>query len=161
GVGMVRTLHELGLLAQTQGDLARARHFQERALDIRRKLAPEGLDVVRGLNALASVELDSHDWVAGEQHSNEALKMVQRLATGSQYEAQALHDLGRVYLQTHRQPEAIASLCGALDKLDLQRQRVGGSQEGAAGFAARYADYDHDCIKVLLAANRAGEALQA
>jgi CHAT domain-containing protein len=159
--GAVVTLYELGLVAQAKADLTGAREYHERALAIRRKLSPEGMDVVRSFNALASVALDGGQWAEAERYLNDSLGLIRKLAPGTVYEAQALHDIGRIQQHAGRENEAIASICGALDALDLQRGRVGGGHDTAAEFSARYADYDHDCIAILVEASRPADALQA
>ncbi len=157
----VEAHYGLGLVQRLQGRLDLARQSQEEAIAIRAKMSPIGMDFVRSLNALAALDLDEKDWTKAEDHLTQSLAMVRKVAPGSFYEAQAVHDLGRVYHETGRQPAAITALCGALDTLDFQRSRLGGGDEAAMEFTAKYADYDHDCIAALVDAQRPADALQA
>jgi CHAT domain-containing protein len=92
------TLHNLGNVAYSRGDLARAEQLYQQALAIREKLAPNSLQVAGTLHNLGSVALNRGDLARAEQLYQQALAIYEKLAPNSLQMAGTLHNLGSVAL---------------------------------------------------------------
>ena len=140
------------------GDLAVADRLLRRALAIVEKKAPESL--------LASTVLRAQGELATRRgHPQEAVPLLRRalslqnrLAPGSIGEAAALYHLGLAERRAGRHPEGIQDLCRAVDVLDHQRSRLGGTPEAKTSFEASLGDYYHACLEGLLDLGRSTEA---
>jgi Tfp pilus assembly protein PilF len=77
------TLHNLGNVAYSRGDLARAEQYYQQALAIFEKLAPNSLQVAGTLNNLGLVALDRGDLAAAERYLQQALAIFEHLAPNS------------------------------------------------------------------------------
>src|SRR6185503_5286038 len=82
------------------------------------------------------------------------------VSPGTTAEAESLHDLGLVYRRTGRLDAASDLLLRALDALERQKSRLGGTEEVRSGFAAGYRAYYHESIATLVDLGRPAEALQ-
>ena len=153
-------LNSLGEVAKARGDLAAAEDDCRRALAMQEKLAPASMPVVVTLMNLADVVLGRGDPPAAAAHYERALAIAGKVAPGSSEEAQALHGLGLIRRRTHRIEDASILLLRALDALESQGAKLGGTQEVRSGFAASYASYYHDTIETLLWLGRVADALQ-
>jgi Uncharacterized protein conserved in bacteria, COG4995 len=90
------TLHNLGNVAYSRGDLARAEQLYQQALAIYEKLAPNSLDVAGTLHNLGSVARNRGDLARAEQLYQQALAIYEKLAPNSLEMARTLHNLGNV-----------------------------------------------------------------
>jgi CHAT domain-containing protein/Tfp pilus assembly protein PilF len=90
------TLHNLGVVAYSRGDLARAEQYYQQALAIYEKLAPNSLEVARTLNNLGNVARDRGDLARAEQLYQQALAIYEKLAPNSLEVATTLNNLGNV-----------------------------------------------------------------
>lgn len=146
------------LETEGSGDLARAEELLRRALAIFKKTAPESLeasDVLRELGEVAG-RRGRHE-EALKLHRR-ALELQRRLAPGSMGEATALHSLGQAERRAGRHQEGIRDLCRAVDVLDRQRVRLGGTPEARTSFEASLGGFYHACMEGLLSLGRSAEA---
>jgi Tfp pilus assembly protein PilF len=67
------TLHNLGNVAYSRGDLAAAERYYQQALAIFENLAPNSLDVAGTLNNLGNVARNRGDLARAEQYYQQAL----------------------------------------------------------------------------------------
>jgi tetratricopeptide (TPR) repeat protein len=77
------TLNNLGNVAYSRGDLARAEQYYQQALAIFEKLAPNSLDVATTLNNLGNVARNRGDLARAEQYYQQALAIYEKLAPNS------------------------------------------------------------------------------
>jgi CHAT domain-containing protein/tetratricopeptide (TPR) repeat protein len=154
------TLGNLGNLASQRGDPTAASEFYRRSLAIRERLAPDSLTVAYALNDLGGVLLDLGDQEKAEQNYRRALAIREKLALGSAAEAESLHALGSSYRKSRKASLAISFFCRAVDALEHQKTKLGGTEEAKTSFGTKYADYYRDCIEALTEQDRAEEALR-
>jgi CHAT domain-containing protein/Tfp pilus assembly protein PilF len=152
------SLNNLGIVASTRGDLASAEAYQKRALAIQERLAPDSLAAAESLNHLGIVARDRDDLRRSEAYHKAALAIRAKLGPGSSEEAGSLHDLGLVYLKTNQIQLAGDHLRRAIDALESQLGKLGGSQETQSGFGAQFSGYYRDYIDFLIKQNQPTEA---
>jgi CHAT domain-containing protein/Tfp pilus assembly protein PilF len=152
-------LNNVGTVLAARKDLVGAQDYHRQALAIKERLAPGSLDVAISLGNLAQVAGDRGDLEAAEDGHRRALAIREKLAPGSAYEAESLHELGLIERRRGRAGEASALLMRALDALDSQHTRLGGTEEVRSRFTARYAAFYHDALETLVELGRPAEAL--
>lgn len=158
-LGAAEGLEDLARLEmESGGDLAAAEDLLRRALVIFEREAPESLRtsvVLRGLGDVASRRGRMEEALALYRR---ALDLQSRLAPGSTGEAATLHALGLAERRAKRIGEGTRDLCRAIDVLDGQRTRLGGTPEARASFEATLGEYYHACLEGLIEAGRSAEA---
>ncbi|HEX6739331.1 MAG TPA: CHAT domain-containing protein [Vicinamibacteria bacterium] len=152
------SLISLGLLAQARGDLAAAEDHFRRALAIREGVSPEGLPAAESLYFLGNVASLRGDLVAAEDQLRRAVAIREKLAPGSAHEAQSLHDLALVQSRKGSPAEAVDLHLRALAALERQRTKLGGTEEGRAGFQVTWSRYYHDTLEAQVGLGRTAEA---
>ncbi len=140
-------LHLARLEAESGGDLAAAEAFLRQALAILEQVAPESQETATALRSLGEIAARRGRLSAALTLHGRALAHQRRLAPGSTEEAAALHFLGRTERRAGRQREGIGHLCQAVDALDRQRSRLGGTPEERTAFEATLGDYFHACLE--------------
>jgi CHAT domain-containing protein/Tfp pilus assembly protein PilF len=159
GSGVADSLRVLGSLAERRNDLVAAAEYHRRAQAMNEKLAPGSLLGAGSLNALGIVAAKGGDLAAAEAYHQQALETRQKAAPGSAQEAESLHDLGLVYRRTGRVEAASGLLLRALDALESQNTKLGGTEDVRSGFAAGFGAYYHDAIITLIDLGRHSQAL--
>jgi CHAT domain-containing protein/Tfp pilus assembly protein PilF len=157
---LARSLNDLGVVARDRGDLTTAEACQNRALAIQEKRAPDSLDLARSLNNLAVVARDRGDLMTAEPYFKRALVIRAKLGPGSTDEAESQHDLGLLYRKANQDRLAADHFQRAVDALEAQVGKLGGTQEAETGFRAKYGDYYRDYIDVLVALNQPEDAFR-
>jgi CHAT domain-containing protein/Tfp pilus assembly protein PilF len=152
------SLSNLGDLAKRHGDLAAAEKYYLRALAIEEKLFPDSLDTAETLRSRGDVARSAHNPALAQEFYRRALAIQQRLAPGSAQYAQSLASLAAILYDTRESDAAAHLFEQALDVLDTQTARLGGSQDVRSEFRARYSAYYKDYIDLLVAQQRAAEA---
>jgi len=143
------SLRNLSDAAWVRADHARAEAYLERALTIQSGLAPEGLDVADSLDRLSKAARTRGDLARAEDLAGRGLAIRRRLAPGSAAEADSLHELGLVFRAGAR-AKAAEALCLAVDALEIQKTKLGGTEEARTAFGAKYTDYYRDCLEALV-----------
>jgi len=151
-------LLNLGSVARDRNDLPAAESLYRDALAIRERLAPGSLDMFESLSALGRVALDRTRFGEAEEYLRRALAIVQAWAPGSVEEAETLHALGQCCRDTGRPDPALELFARAVDALESQQGRLGGSEEARAAFRESYLDYYREYIDLLLAQGRPDDA---
>lgn len=140
------------------GNLAEAERLLRRALSILEKEAPESLWTAAVLRDQGEIAVRRGRLPEAIGLYRRALALLSRLAPGSIEEAGVLHQLGRAERLAGRSQEGIQDLCRAVDVLDRQRSRLGGTPEAKISFEASLGDYYHACLEGLLDLGRPTEA---
>jgi CHAT domain-containing protein/tetratricopeptide (TPR) repeat protein len=159
-LSVAQSLNNMGLVQEEMGDLASAEGSFRRALEIKEKQAPESLDVATSLENLGALIAARGDPKRATPHIRRAVVLFSRLAPGSRDEAENLHALAVAERDLGEFGMAADTYCEALRSLETQRGRLGGSDETAAGFAAKYADWYREYVDLLLDLGRGEEAYQ-
>jgi CHAT domain-containing protein/tetratricopeptide (TPR) repeat protein len=140
------------------GDLALAERLLQRALALYEKEAPRSLEVSIILRNLGDLMGRRGDLEKSLELHRQALDLQHKLAPETLAEAQVLHSLGLTERRAGRSEEGTRSLCRAIDVLDRQRARIGGTQEAKTAFEATLGGYYHACLTGLLELGRSAEA---
>lgn len=143
-------LDGLGRVAAAGDERGEARRLHEQALSLREAVAPGSLDVAASLEALGDLAARDGDAAAAETRYRSAVELRSRLAPGTASHAEALHALGSILRDTGRPADALDYYRRALDALETQRGRLGGTEEVRTRFAARYGYLYRDYIDLLL-----------
>jgi CHAT domain-containing protein/tetratricopeptide (TPR) repeat protein len=150
-LAVAASLNNLGSIADSRGDLAAAEGFHRRALAIKEKLAPASLEIALSLNNLGLVVQTRGDLAAAEDLYRRALAINEKLAPGSLDFARVLNNLGRVVARQGKMEEARTLLCRAVDELDLQVGKLGGTQDARSEFSANWQFIYRECEAAQLA----------
>ena len=142
------------------GDLGAAEELLQRALVISGKLAPESPNVAGVLLNLAEVAGRRGRLKESLALHRRSVDLQSRLAPGSSEEAEALHFLGRAERRAGRKEEAARGFCRAIDVLDSQRTRLGGTPEAKAFFEASLGEYYLACLEARLELGQSAEAFR-
>ena len=156
---VLNTLSNVGRVAIRRGDLELAEETLRRALSMAQSSALENRTTAEIWRNLGDVATQRGNLPTAEEHYRRALAIRGRIAPQSALEAETLHDLAVVHLRSHRKEQAAAFLLRALDALESQKIKLGGTEEARVGFAARYATYYHEAVEVLIGLERPAEAL--
>lgn len=144
------SLNNLGALALDRGDLGRAAEYFDRALRIRKNLKPGSLGVAEILHNLGNIASDEGDLNRAAEYYIAALDIQQHFAPGSSAEAETLHALATLRLNQNQLESALALFLRAIQALEDQVTRLGGSQDVRADFRAERVVYFRDTIALLL-----------
>lgn len=93
-----------------------------------------------------------------EKKYAKALEIFHLIAPGSQFEAQAFHSLGSLYLESGNLQAAHDNLKNAVMALEQQKDHLEGKNELLEKFSKIYADYYRELIDVQLKLNLQSEA---
>jgi CHAT domain-containing protein/tetratricopeptide (TPR) repeat protein len=143
---------------QGQGDPVGARELDLRALEIQNRLAPDSLAVASALASLGEISVSLGRPDEAKELFDRSLAIASRLAPGSTLEAQVHHDRAGVCLQLGQIGSALDSFCEAVQSIELQSGRLGGSNETQSEFAASWADWYREYATLLVEAGDAAGA---
>ena len=154
------TLITLGDIALARRNFARAEEHYTRALAVRRNLGSETMATAGALDSLATVAYEKGDLDTADKHTQQVLAIAARLALGSTQHARALYAAGTIARKRGELPKAADFLRRAVDALETQSGRLGGTADTKAAFRAGYDRMYRDLIEVLLELKKSGDALQ-
>ncbi len=158
GSGMMSSLNALGIVERLRGNLDKAWELHQRALKLREQHPGRYNDVTNVLGLLGNVAEARGDLKAALELYQGSLASAERLAPGELEEALALQQLGRLHHRMGRPGPAAQLLARAVDTLESQAVRLGGSRDLQATFRGRHEEVYLDAMDVELAQERAGEA---
>ncbi len=153
-----RSLTNMGQIAFDHNDLSAAEQYFKQGLAIREKLAPAGMDVAGSYSALGELAFKQDNFSEAETRYRQGLVIYRKLAPGSVIVAESLRSIGLTLRRQQKLQLAAAALCGAVDALEAQRAKLGGTEETRTNFGAQYATYYQDCIEIQLELDRPGDA---
>ncbi len=143
------SLTNLGKVAEIRGDLEAADSSYREAYEILQRIAPESIQIAGVIWDLGEVAVERGNLEGAAELHREGLAMRRRLAPGGIEEADSLNALGKVQEQLGKE-DAVDLLGAAVDLLEAQEGRVGGSAEEKATFRARRHDYYWDYLDLLV-----------
>jgi CHAT domain-containing protein/Flp pilus assembly protein TadD len=150
----------LGAIAESRGDLRRAEQYYGEALAIQQKLAPASTKVAWSLASLGGVAEKLDDVLKAKEYYRGALTIQQKLAPGSLPEAKFLNGLGRVLKRHGDAAGATTHFSQAVDALETQTARLGGTEEVRSDFRSTFNSYYRDLEGALLEQNQSRQAYQ-
>lgn len=143
--GVSGSLNSLGIIARLRGNLDEAWDLHQQALKINRYDVSAFTLGHLGKVAEARGNLDQ----ALDLHL-QALAIHERVVPGKIEEAVALQQVGRLYRLTRRPEQAAQYLARAVDSLESQVGRLGGSQDQQATFRAQHEEIYREAVEVEL-----------
>ena len=149
GASVGARLDALGIVARLRGNLDEAWELHRRALEFRKRFSDRSYEAF-GLTFLGEVAEARGDLNLALDLYQQAQAIYERLGSGAGGEARACHRLGRLYRRTHRPDQAARLLHRAVDALEAQVERIGGSQDLQATFRASNEEIYRDAIEVEL-----------
>lgn len=157
---VAESLSNLGGIAQRRGDLDSAREYQSQALTLQLRRAPGSLAVARTLGAMGMVALSNGDLSLAEDYYRRSLAIWERLAPSTVSHAESLAGLGQVMNRRGDLTAASQIYEQAIDALESQTARLGGSERVRYGFRAKHSDYYRILIDLLLRRGETQPALE-
>jgi len=156
------SFNNLGVTATEAGHLEDGESFLQHALDIEMHKAPGGLGAATTLSSLGDLASRRGDWARAISFYERAMELQSVLAPGSADVAKALHSLGVAHRMLNPLSLAVVDdfFRRALDTLELQLTRFGGSQDSRASFRTSYGDFYRDALEVQLKLGHAATAFQ-
>ncbi len=145
-------------LAYQRKDLASAERLLRQAHDFYSKTAATGPAATAILDDLARVLRERGLHTEAEERLRLALAFRRQYGPGSTETAQSSHNLGLLLWKTGRLAEAEVELRRALEDLEAQQGKLGGSEESMSIFGSRIADYYKDYMDLLIELRREQDA---
>lgn len=144
------------LEVESGGDLATADELLRKALGIYEKGAPQSLESAVVLSRLGEVAARRGRLEEALALQRRGLDLKRRLAPD--ITADALHALGRTEVRAGQHEAGVRDLCLAIDALDRQRIKLGGTPEAKTTFEASLAEHYHACLQGRLELGTPAEA---
>jgi CHAT domain-containing protein/Tfp pilus assembly protein PilF len=158
GAGAAGSHYNLGVEALRTGNKKEAATQFGTAASLFRKAAPGGLGLSGALYQLGRLDLDRKQAKQARPLLAEALAIRSRLAPGSFAEAEVLAALSRAADLERRPEEGISWSLKALDALESQMGRLGGSHEVRAEYRSGALPFYEEAMDRLLDAEKGEEA---
>ena len=158
GLGVAANLNALGGIERMRGNLDKAWELHSRAREMREKVAPGGLDATESLRDLARVAELRGDLDQALELYLQMEERYQRMAPGTIEDAMTFQSLGRLHRRQGHLDQAAQSLARAIDALESQIGRFGGSYEMRARFRAGHEGIYRDAVEIELARGHDAEA---
>ncbi len=149
----------LGRIAWDRGDRAAARRLAGEALTIQRQAAPGTLHEGQVLQFLGDAAFRSGRHAEAEPYLQQALAIFRRIAPKSQGEAETLNYLGVALWKSGRAAESEPLLIEAIEALEAQIGRLGGSDESRSSFQAKNDSIYKDLIRLQIEQGNPAAAL--
>jgi CHAT domain-containing protein/Tfp pilus assembly protein PilF len=153
----VRQLAGLAAALVAAGDLDAAEDALSNRLAIIGESVGDSSNVL-AFRTLAAIASTRGDVSLAESFSRRAVAMVEAIAPGTVGDAQALRDLARIQRRRGDRAAAASSLSQAVDILDAQRSRLGGSEEAKGSFSDAYVGCYREAVEVLVELGRGVDA---
>lgn len=149
----------LGRIAWERGDRDGARRLAGEALAIQRQAAPGTNYEAQNLQFLGNTAFLSGRYAEAERYLRQALAIHRRLAPRSQDEATTLDLLGLALWKSGRAAESMPVFVEAVEALEAQIGRLGGSDESRSSFQARHVEIYWDLMQLQIEQGDAAAAL--
>ena len=159
--GTLNSLNHLASTLKAQGDLAGARELQEKVLEARRRiLGPEHLDTLISMNNLAATLRAEGNLSGAKRLLEESLAGLDTLLPGTLIEASALRQLGGLHRESQSLESAAKYFRQAMEALETQVGRLGGTQDLRASFRARFVSVYREAIELFAEMDLTEESLE-
>ncbi len=151
-------MDDLGDVEWARGNRVDGESHHRQAIAIMEKIAPGGLDLATMLNSAGETAFKRGDLQEAENFHQRALAIRQKLEPGSTDEAQSLNNLGVVLRSKGETDTAGTYFARAVDALESQEERLGGTETVRSSFRALYGSYYYDLEGALLAQHQPAQA---
>jgi CHAT domain-containing protein/Flp pilus assembly protein TadD len=154
------SLAALGGIAIKRHDYRTGISLGEQALAIQHRSAPGMLHESNILLFLGKLDLEQGRFGPAEARARQALAIRRRLAPRTRLEAEDLSLLARALQLSGRGTEAVPVFESAIDTLEAQIGRLGGTDEARSGFMAQFSEIYEDLIALHIQRGETAAALQ-
>ncbi|MEM7354780.1 MAG: CHAT domain-containing protein [Acidobacteriota bacterium] len=158
GLPTAACLASLGSLAVERQDLETAESYFRRSLAMHQEVAPSSVATAEILRLLGDLDLDRGDLGSAEAWYERSLAIRRERAPGSAVEAESCQRLAALNRLRNRFDQALDFYACAVDALEAQRSKLGGSDEVRSGFGAKYGDIYRESIDLLADSGQEVEA---
>jgi CHAT domain-containing protein/Tfp pilus assembly protein PilF len=155
------SLKDLGDLALNQSQLDKATEYYERAVEIWNMHAPDGIGMANPLRGLGEVAFLNGDLITAENRLQRALAIELKSVPDAKRTAVTLFLLAEVFRMAEQLELAVEYSRQAIDVLERQIGRLGGSHDMRAGFRALHEKDFRRHIELLLMTGHEAEAFHA
>ncbi|HTC91963.1 MAG TPA: CHAT domain-containing protein [Terriglobales bacterium] len=159
-IDMTTVLYDLGTLTQNRGDLAKAETYFLQALQIAEEQAPGDIDSAEAMNRLGDIFQNRGDLAKAEQYYRHAQVVSEKEAPESEDHAESLAGLAAIMRRRHQTDAATQFYERALNTIESQTARLGGTEDIRSSFRAKYANYYKDYADLLIAQKKPDLAFQ-
>ena len=149
---------ELAQTAYGRGDLPKALALLREAAAALGPLDPDGAQAATLYDDLGQVLAELGETAEAEAQLRRALALRRTHSLASSKTAESSHNLGILLWKTRRLTEAEVELRHAIEDLEAQQTRLGGTEEARSLFAAEFADYYRDYLRLLMELGREEDA---
>lgn len=143
-------LTNLSLLALKRNDFSEAEEYQQRALAIQEKFLPGSLEYSASLQNLGDLAQREGDLDKAEGYYRRSLAIREKVAPDTTVHADCLAALASVTKKKGDLAAAGQLFEKALNVLEAQIARVGGTAETRSGYRARHLQYYQDYVDLLM-----------
>jgi CHAT domain-containing protein/Tfp pilus assembly protein PilF len=161
GVDTARDYSDLSILALLRNDATKAVELERQALAMFDVAAPNSFDVAESHQRLGEAAEVQKKATEADAEYRKALAIREQLTPGSAEIAHTLYRLGRLTRDRGKLRDAADLLRRAIEAIESQTARLGGSEEAKTTFLAEYRDYYRDYIDVLLRLGQKNEAFRS
>ena len=151
-------LVNLGVVAQSRGDTTQAQVNLRRGLSVYEAIAPNARGVAETLTKLGDLARARNLLDEAEEEYRKALSIFEIIAPGTYQEALVLYGLADVHRSREDNATALEYFERAIDALEEQHGRLGGTEETKARARARYLTIYEDYTELLLEMGEQGRA---
>lgn len=159
-LGVASVLSNLGNVARIRGYLALSEEYYRKALIIQEKEAPDSPAEAGTLQSLAGLVRQRGDLTEAESDLRRALAIQLQKVPDSSPHIGTLFGLGSLLRQEHRLEQAEQLYAQAVDVLERQTARLGGTPEERSIFRARYENSYKEYVDFLVALGHPETALR-
>ncbi len=138
----------LGRVYLKQGELEKAMELFAKSLDIYKLIAPRSLNEAIGYSLMGEATALAKNNTKAEEMFLKALEIRNRFSQGTTELAETHYALGTLYRNKGKNDISLRYLAGAVDQLEQQKEKLGGSSSAGEKFSASFADYYRDLIEV-------------
>ena len=152
------TLMNRGLIPLGTGDLAAAEADFTRAIEIFETVTPSSLSASMAYNNLGDIATRRGDLDKALVHHHKALDIRSAVAPLSSYQAESYHAIGSAERRRNALTQAAHFYGRAVEAIEAQGGRLGGSEDVQSEFGAGFIEYYEDLAAVLTDLNRPADA---
>ncbi len=157
-VTVAGNLLNLGHVAFERKDFVSADSFLRRSYAMYEELAPRSVNAAETLRQLGDVALARSHLSSAETHYERSLAIRRERAPGSAFEAESCQRLAALHRRRRQLKEALAYYDCAVEALEAQKGKLGGSDEARSGFGAKVAGTYREAIDLLVEVGKTEEA---
>ena len=157
-IEVAKSFNNLGTIALQRKNLEKAEDYLRRALALYERHGSKSVGTAESLRLLGDVALARSDPNSAETLYERALAIRRERAPGSALEAESCQRLAALHRHRGQISQALVFYDCAIEALEAQKGRLGGSDTVRSGFGARFAGIYREAIDLLIEMGNTAEA---